>query len=145
MKVALACDHGGFALKAEIIETIKECGFEVIDCGCNSEEPVDYPDYADKVCKLVTDGEAKFGVLICGTGIGMSMAANKHKGIRCALLSDCFSAEMTRLHNDSNVMALGARVMGPGLAQMITKIYLTTEFSHAERHQNRIDKVNALM
>lgn len=142
MKVAFGNDQGGYILREPVMKAAQDCGFEVIDCGSNSEKSIDYPDIASKVCKLVEDGDAEFGILICGTGIGMSIAANRHKGIRCALLSDCYSAEKTREHNNANLMALGGRVLGPDLAEMITKTFLTTPFSHIDRHQRRIEKIN---
>ena len=144
MTIALGCDHGAFELKNIVINHLKQNGIETIDCGTYNDDSCDYSDYAEKVCNLVKKGEAGFGILICGTGIGMSMSANKIKGIRCALLSDVFSAKATRSHNDANVMALGARVVGTGLALEIIDAYLGTGFSNEERHQRRIDKVMSL-
>ncbi len=141
MKVALGNDQGGTILREAVINSIQSCGFEVVDCGIKTEDSVDYPDIAKEVCSKVTSGECKFGVLICGTGIGMSIAANKTPGIRCALLSDCYSATMTRSHNNANVMALGGRVIGPELASLIIATFLMTPFSNEERHQRRIDKL----
>ena len=138
MKVAIGADHGGFELKEEIKEFIVSLGHEVIDVGCSSADAVDYPDYALPVCEKVVSGDVQRGVLICGTGIGMTIAANKVHGIRCALLHDLFSAKATREHNDSNVMAMGGRVIGPGLAQEIVRTWLEVEFSHAVRHEQRI-------
>lgn len=144
MKIALGTDHGGVRLKEEIIKVIRELGHEVEDLGCNCSDSVDYPDYAIPVCEKVISGEADRGILICGTGIGMSIAANKIPGIRCALTHDVFSAQATRDHNDTNVLAMGERVVGPGLAAEITKVWLSTEFSQGERHVGRIDKIKAI-
>lgn len=144
MKIAIGSDHAGFRLKAEIVSLIQSLGHEVEDVGCHCEDSVDYPDFAIPVCRKVAEGEADRGILICGTGIGMSIAANKVPGIRCALAHDTFSAQATREHNDANVLALGERVIGPGLAQEIVRIFLETPFSGAERHQNRINKMMSL-
>ena len=139
--IAIGCDHGGFALKQEIMEYLDKNGYEYKDFGCYSEASVDYPEYAKKVCAAINDGECENGILICGTGIGISITANKFKGIRAALCTDCFTAEATRLHNDANVLALGGRVVGPGLAVKITQTFLTTEFSNDERHIRRIKMI----
>ncbi|SDE33472.1 ribose 5-phosphate isomerase B [Paenibacillus sp. UNCCL117] len=144
MKIAMGADHAGYRLKDELKPFIESLGHEVVDYGCNCAESVDYPDYALTVCEKVVAGEADKGILICGTGIGMTIAANKVPGIRCALVGDLFSAKATREHNDSNVLSLGERVVGPGVAQEIVKIWLETEFSNGERHLNRIGKVKAL-
>jgi ribose 5-phosphate isomerase B len=144
MRIAIGSDHGGFHLKEELIREIEKLGHQVTDYGCTCADSVDYPDYASEVCLKVVSGEADRGILICGTGIGMSIAANKIPGIRCALVHDVFSAKATREHNDSNVLAMGARVIGPGLAAEIVKVWLSTPFSHDERHKNRIGKVKAL-
>lgn len=144
MKVAIGADGAGFRLKEDIKALIAELGHEVEDVGCNCVESVDYPDYAIPVCEKVTRGEADRGILICGTGIGMTIAANKYPGIRCALVHDLFSAKATREHNDSNVLAMGERVIGPGLAQEIVRVWLGTDFSQIDRHQRRIDKISAL-
>lgn len=144
MKIAIGADHAGYRLKDDIVALIKELGHEVEDFGCHCADSVDYPDYALPVCEQVVTGKADRGILICGTGIGMSIAANKVAGIRCALVHDTFSAKATREHNDTNVLALGERVIGPGLALDIVRIFLETPFSEAERHQNRIDKTMAL-
>ena len=138
--IALGCDHGGYELKLEIIKYLEKNGIEYIDYGCNGES-VDYPVYARKVGQAILDGECEKGILVCGTGIGISIAANKMKGIRCALLSDCFSAEATRLHNDTNVMALGGRVVGPELAVRIVDTFLNTPFSNDERHIRRVNMI----
>ena len=136
--IGIACDHGGYELKLEIIKYLEKKGLEYKDFGCNGES-VDYPHYARKVGQAILDGECEKGILICGTGIGISIAANKMPGIRCALCSDCFSAEATRLHNNTNVVALGGRVIGPELAVKIVDTWLNTPFSNDERHIRRID------
>ena len=136
--IALGSDQAGYNLKQEIIKYLDEKGLQYKDYGSFSEEPVDYPVYGKKVAHAVADGECEKGVLICGTGIGISIAANKVKGIRAAQCHDCFSAEATRLHNDANIVAMGARVVGPGLAVKIVDTFLNTEFSGAERHARRI-------
>jgi ribose 5-phosphate isomerase B len=141
MKVAIGSDHAGVELRKEIISLIEELGMEVEDVGCECATSVDYPDYAIPVAEKVANGEADRGILICGTGIGMSIAANKVKGIRCALVHDLFSAKATRQHNDSNVLAMGERVIGPGLALEIAKVWLTTEYEGG-RHGRRVDKIS---
>ena len=137
--IALGCDHGGYELKLEIKKYLDEKGLEYKDFGCDSTDAVDYPVYAKKVAKSILSGECEKGILICGTGIGISITANKFKGIRAALCTDCFCAEATRLHNDANVLALGGRVVGTGLAVKIVDTFLETEFSNGERHIRRID------
>jgi len=144
MKIAIGADHAGYRLKKEVLDFIRSLGHEVEDLGCDCENSVDYPDYAVPVCERVAGGQADRGILICGTGIGMSIAANKHPGIRCALVHDTFSAKATREHNDTNVLAMGERVIGPGLAMEIIRIWLETEFSGAGRHSARIDKITAI-
>ncbi|WP_339148067.1 MULTISPECIES: ribose 5-phosphate isomerase B [unclassified Sutcliffiella] len=143
MRVAIASDHGGMKIREEIKSLLKELNIEFEDFGCECETSVDYPDYAQPVATKVAEGEFDRGILICGTGIGMSIAANKVKGIRCALVHDMFSAKATREHNDSNVLAMGERVIGPGLAREIAKIWLTTEFEGG-RHENRVNKIHQL-
>ncbi|WHX63793.1 ribose 5-phosphate isomerase B [Peribacillus frigoritolerans] len=140
MKVVIASDHGGINIRKEIISLLKEMNIEYEDMGCECSTSVDYPDYALPVAEKVTKGEVDRGILICGTGIGMSIAANKVKGIRCALVHDMFSAKATREHNDTNILAMGERVIGPGLARDIVKIWLTTPFDGG-RHKNRINKI----
>jgi ribose 5-phosphate isomerase B len=140
MKVAIGCDHGGLLLKEEVKRTMDELNIDYTDLGCDCEGSVDYPDYAIPVAEKVRDGEADRGILICGTGIGMSIAANKVKGIRCALVHDVYSAKATRLHNDSNILAIGERVIGPGPAGEIVKEWLLTEFEGG-RHMNRVNKM----
>jgi len=141
--IAIGSDHGGFELKQEIIKhlTKKEIGFE--DFGCFSEASCDYTDYGKAVAEAVASGKYEKGILICGTGIGISITANKIKGIRCALCSDCFSAEATREHNDANILALGGRVVGVGLALKIVDTFLNTPFSNEERHIRRISKIES--
>ena len=138
MKLAIGCDHGGYELKKEVLEHLAARGFEVTDTGCDSPASCDYPVYAKKVTELIQSGEAELGILICGTGIGMSMAANKEAGIRAALCHDVFSAKATREHNNANVLCMGARVIGAGLALMIVDTFLDTAFSNDERHIRRI-------
>ena len=144
MKIAIACDHGAVALKNRLKAHFQEKGMEVVDFGTHTPDSCDYPDYASQAARAVASGECDRGIVLCTTGIGVSIAANKVKGIRCALLSDVMSARLTREHNDTNMMALGAGVVGPMLAQEIADVWLETEFSHSERHQRRIDKVMAL-
>jgi ribose 5-phosphate isomerase B len=139
--IALGSDHGGFSLKQEIIAYLKEQNLEYKDYGCFNEEACDYPIYGKAVANAIVSGECDKGILICGTGIGISIAANKIKGIRAALCHDCFSAEATRLHNDANILAMGARVVGPGHALKIVDTFLSTEFSGDERHKNRISLI----
>ena len=140
--IAIGCDHAGVEMKKAIIEELSKKGFEFKDMGTDGE-PCDYPNMAEAVCGLITSGEWENGILICGTGIGMSIAANKIKGIRAALCSDSFSTKFTRLHNDSNVMCMGARTLGPGLACELAEIFLTTGFEGG-RHQRRVDLITAL-
>ena len=144
MKVAIGCDHAGLDLKREVISTIMQAGNEVEDFGTYDRASMDYPDVARPVAEAVVRGGFDRGILICGTGIGMSIAANKVKGIRAALCHDTFSANQTRLHNDSNVLCLGARVVGAGLALEIVKTWLGTEFSQDERHARRVEKIAAI-
>lgn len=141
--IAIGSDHGGYALKQEIMEYLRQIGVEFEDLGCYEPVSVDYPDIAKKVCARVTEGTAKLGILVCGTGIGMSICANKIKGIRAAQCADTFSARMTRCHNNSNVLTLGGRTVGPELAKDIVKEFLTAEFEGG-RHQTRIDKIMEL-
>ena len=139
--IALGCDHGGFSLKQEIIAYLKEQNLEFKDYGCYNEEACDYPVYGKAVANAVVNKECDKGIIICGTGIGISITANKVKGIRAALCSDCFSAEATRLHNDANILAMGARAIGSGLAIKIVDTFLNTEFSGEDRHKNRINQI----
>lgn len=139
--IALGCDQAGYALKQEIIEHLKKKEIDVKDFGTYTKESCDYPIYAKKVAKAVQKKECEFGILICGTGIGISIAANKVKGIRAALCHDCFSAKATREHNDANILAMGARVIGSGLALEIVDTFLSTAFSEEERHIRRIELI----
>lgn len=139
--IAIGCDHGGYELKLIIEEYLDKNQIAYKDFGCDSTESVDYPIYARKVGQAILDGECEKGILICGTGIGISIAANKMKGIRCALCSDCFSAEATRKHNDTNIIALGGRVIGPELAIKLVDTFLNTPFSGDERHTRRISMI----
>ena len=141
--LVIGSDHGGFLLKQEIKKHLEENKIEYIDVGCYDESSVDYPDIAKAACDKIVSGECQLGILICGTGIGISMAANKVKGIRCALLDNPMSARLTREHNDTNMMALGAAVTGEMLALEIVDVWLDTAFSGVERHQRRIDKMMA--
>ena len=139
--IAIGCDHGLYELKQEIIAYLEEHKLEYKDYGCYDTNSVDYPEYSKKVAHAVADKEADKGILICGTGIGISIAANKVKGIRAALCHDCFSAQATREHNDANIVAMGARVIGPGLAVKIVDTFLNTPFSNDERHIRRIAQI----
>ena len=141
--IAIGCDHGGFALKQEVMRHLDELGLAYKDFGTYSEESCDYPIYGEAVARAVADGEYERGILICGTGIGISISANKVKGIRAALCGDCYSAEMTRRHNDANILALGERVTGPGLALKICDIFLDTPFDGG-RHARRVEKMMAI-
>lgn len=139
--IAIGCDHGGFELKQEIMKHLEENNFEYKDFGTYTKDSCDYPVYAKKVAKAILSGECEKGILICGTGIGIGITANKFKGIRAALCHDVFSAQATREHNDANVLTMGERVVGPGLALKIVDTFLTTEFSNDERHINRIRQI----
>lgn len=143
MKIAIGSDHGGIHLKSVLKDYLAERQVEVQDLGTYTEASCDYPDIAVKVCETVVAGQVEKGILVCGTGIGMSMAANKVKGIRAALCGDVFSAEMSRAHNDANVLCLGERVTGPGLAVRILEAWLAGEFA-GDRHTRRVDKIVAL-
>lgn len=140
MKIAICSDHGGFELKLRLIPFIEEMGHTVTDFGCFSEASVDYPDMAFPMAEAVAAGEYERGIAICGTGIGVSICCNKVKGIRCALCGDVLSAELTRRHNDSNVLAMGGRIIGPETAKAITRVWLDTGFDGG-RHENRINKI----
>lgn len=141
--IALGCDHGGLEIKNAIAADLRARGVEYKDVGTFTEASVDYPVYARAVCDEITSGRAEFGILCCGTGIGMSIAANKRRGIRAAVLSDAFSAEMTRRHNDANVLALGAGITGPNLAKRIVEVFLNTEFEGG-RHARRVGQLDSI-
>ncbi len=141
--IVLRADHGGFLLKEEVKKHLDKQGIEYIDCGCYNGESVDYPDMAKRACEKIQSGEAEKGLIFCGSGIGISMAANKMKGIRCCVCSDTFSAKYTRLHNDANVLSMGGRVVGPGLAIEMVDLFLNTEFEGG-RHAVRVEKLMAL-
>ena len=140
MKISIACDHGAYELKERLKAHLTELGHEVTDCGAHSTDSCDYPDYARPAAQLVADGTCELGVVLCTTGIGVSMVANKVKGVRCALCHEPLSAEMTRRHNDANVLAMGAGVTGGNLAERILDVFLSTEFEGG-RHQRRVDKI----
>ena len=144
MKIAIGCDHGALNLKNKMVSHLEAKGFEVKDFGTYTNASCDYPEFAAAAARAVASGECDKGIVLCTTGIGVSISANKIDGIRCALLSDVWSAKMTRLHNDTNMMALGAGVVGENLALEIADVWLGTEFSGDERHQRRIDKLMAL-
>ena len=144
MKLAIACDHGALALKNTLMEHLTKQGHQMVNFGTDTLDSCDYPDFAAPAARAVAAGECEKGIVLCTTGIGVSITANKVDGIRCALLSDVMSARMTREHNDTNMMALGAGVVGQLLALEIVDTWLGTDFSHNERHQRRIDKVMAI-
>lgn len=143
MKIAMASDHGGFALKEDVKAWLTEQGHQVEDFGCYSTDSCDYPDFGEAAARAVAEGQCERGIVICTTGIGISISANKVKGVRCALCSEPWSAEMTRRHNDSNVLAMGAGVVGPQLARQIVTAFLTHDFEGG-RHQRRVDKMMAI-
>ena len=142
--IAIGCDHGGFGLKKEIIAHLTRKGLPFTDVGTDSSESADYPDFAAKAAREVLSGRCEKAILICGTGIGISIAANKISGIRCALCCDPYMARMSREHNDANVLALGGRVTGPGLALEIVDVWLFTEFTGEEKHSRRLNKICSL-
>ncbi len=144
MKIAIGCDHGALALKNTLVKHLEKQGFTVCDFGTYTLDSCDYPEFAAAAARAVATGECEKGIVLCTTGIGVSISANKIDGIRCALLGDVWSAKMTRLHNDTNMMALGAGIVGTNLALEIADTWLGTEFSGDERHQRRIDKLMAL-
>ncbi len=143
MRIALASDHGGYRLKTKIIHYLQEQGWDCLDLGTDSEEPVDYPDYALKAALAVKNGECQRGIICCGTGVGVAITANKVSGIRAALCHDVFTAHACREHNDANILTLGQRVIGSGLALEIVKVWLTTEFEGG-RHSRRLEKIQAI-
>lgn len=144
MKIALGCDHGGFPLKKEILKYLESEGIEYIDYGCYDENSVDYPVFAKKVAQAILSKECDYGMLFCGTGIGISIAANKIRGIRCGLCSDVYSAKKTKEHNNANILAMGARVIGPGLAVEIADAFLKTDYSNLDKHQRRLDLITQI-
>jgi len=144
MKIAIGCDHGALDLKNAVVKHLQGKGYEVCDFGTHTKDSCDYPEFAAAAAKAVASGECEKGIVLCTTGIGVSISANKIKGIRCALLSDVLSARMTRLHNDTNMMAIGAGIVGQNLALEIVDTWIGTEFSNEARHQRRIDKMMAL-
>ena len=141
--IVLACDHAAVELKKKVISHLEGLGHSTIDVGTHTTESCAYPEYASAACKKIQQGEADLGILICGTGIGMGMAANKHRGIRAAICSDTFSASATRLHNDANVLCFGARVVGEGLAMQLVDAFINTEYEGG-RHQSRVDMITAI-
>ena len=143
MKIALGCDHGGYDLKQHVIKVLEKLGCEVEDFGCFSKDSCDYPDFGAAAAKAVAEGTCQRGIVICTTGIGISIAANKVKGIRCAHCADCLQAEMTRRHNDANMLAIGAGFTGPNMAERMVEVFLSTEFEGG-RHARRVDKMMSL-
>jgi len=144
MIIAVGCDHGGFPLKQTIIDTVRSAGFEVLDLGTNDETPVDYPDFAEKVGRAVQQGKADRGIMLCGSGVGASVAANKMTGIRAGLCHDTYSAHQCVEHDDANVLAVGARIIGPELAVEVVQAFIHAQFTAEERHVRRVAKVAAL-
>ena len=143
MKIAIGCDHGAYTLKKTIVSFLEKKGYTVKDFGCFNPGSCDYPDFCGAAAKAVASGECQKGIVLCTTGIGASISANKVRGIRCACVSDCYSAKMTRKHNDANMLAMGARVVGADLGRMIAEIFLTTDFEGG-RHQRRVDQIMAI-
>jgi len=144
MRVAMGADHAGFSLKRDLVSYLKSLKHEVLDLGTNSQDPVDYPDYAEAVGRAIVDGKAERGVLVCGSGVGASVAANKIPGIRAGLCHDTYSARQGVEHDDMNVLVFGARVIGPELARELARVYLEATFSGEERHRRRLEKVARL-
>lgn len=143
MKIAIGSDHAGFGLKEEVLGLVKGLDHDIVDCGTFNTDSVDYPDFGEKVSKLVSSGEADSGILICGTGLGMSMVANKFPNVRAALCNDLFSARMSRLHNDANILVLGGRIIGKDLAAEIVRTWLSTAFE-GDRHMRRLNKIKKI-
>ncbi len=143
MKIAIGSDHAGFGLKEDVLELLKGLNHDIVDCGTYNTESVDYPDFGEKVSKMVGAGEVERGILICGTGLGMSMVANKFPNVRAALCNDLFSAKMSRLHNDANVLVLGGRIIGKDLASEIVRTWLSTAFE-GDRHMRRLNKIKKI-
>ena|SRR6185437_9369840 len=144
MQIIIGADHGGVELKTAIVSLVNNLGIECVDVGCYNTQAVDYPDYALLVAKRVSGGEFPYGILVCGTGIGMAIAANKVSGIRCAVANDLFSAQMSREHNNTNILALGARILDTDLAEQIVKVWLETDFGSADRHIQRLQKIDKI-
>jgi ribose 5-phosphate isomerase B len=142
-KIAIGSDHAGFGLKEDVLRLLKGLNISIVDCGTNTTESVDYPDFGARVSELVSSGEVGRGILICGTGLGMSMVANKYPKVRAALCNDLFSAKMSRMHNDANILVLGGRVIGKDLAAEIVKVWLSTPFE-GERHLKRLNKIKEI-
>ena len=142
-KIAIGSDHAGFGLKEDVLGLLKSLNVDIVDCGTNTTESVDYPDFGARVSELVSSGAVKRGILICGTGLGMSMVANKYPNVRASLCNDLFSAKMSRMHNDANILVLGGRVIGKDLAAEIVKVWLTTPFE-GERHLKRLQKITKI-
>ena len=143
MKIALGCDHGGIAIKPSVVEVLKANGIEIVDFGCNDTSSVDYPDYALKVAEAVSQGKADKGIILCGTGIGISIAANKVKGIRAAVCHDLFTAQMCAQHNDANILSMGGRVISEELAGQMVQVWLDTPFEGG-RHTGRVNKISEI-
>ena len=143
MKIAIGSDHAGFGLKEEVVELIRGLGMEIVDCGTTDTKSVDYPDFGEKVADLVSRGEVDRGVLICGTGIGMSIVANKFPNVRASLCNDLFSARMSRMHNDANILVMGGRIIGKDLAAEIVRVWFGTAFE-GDRHRNRLIKIKKI-
>lgn len=141
MKVSIGCDHGGYDLKEHVKEHLTSKGYEVVDFGCPDKTSCDYPVFGRAAAEAVAKGECEKGIVICTTGIGISITANKVKGVRCALCSDPYAAKMTRLHNDANMLALGAGMLGFNMADEIVDVFFATDFSHEEKHQRRINLI----
>jgi ribose 5-phosphate isomerase B len=144
MKIAFACDHGGFPLKKDILDVIRCAGHEVIDLGTDSDSPVDYPDYVEKACRQVQQGKVERGIVVCGSGIGACVTANKMHGIYAGICHDTYSAHQGVEHDNMNVLCLGARVIGPALAQDVCKVFLSAQFSNEERHIRRLNKMKLI-
>lgn len=143
MKIAIGCDHAGFGLKEDVLDVLKGLDIEFVDCGTGTRESVDYPDFGMKVAELVSSGKVDRGILICGTGVGMSIVANKYPHVRASLCNDLFTAQMSRRHNDANILAIGGRIVGKDLAREIVRVWLTTPFDGA-RHQRRLQKIKEI-
>lgn len=144
MKISIGSDHGGLTLKNAIVKHLEKQGHEVVDYGTYNYDSCDYPDFGEKAARAVADGECERGIVVCTTGIGISIVANKIKGVRCALCTNTFLARMTREHNDANVLALGGAIVGEGMAMEIVDIFLNTPFSGEAKHQRRIDKITSI-